>query len=98
MSKSDDLNIARALLTIAVAAVVVFLVMTVIQSRFALPQQANLEAQRLANEPGELLRLQAGQTRELDSYRWIDQEKGIVGIPIDRAMELVVREASTASP
>lgn len=25
-------------------------------------------------------------------YRWIDAERGVVGLPIERAMELVVRE------
>lgn len=29
----------------------------------------------------------------LTSYQWIDKEKGVVRLPIDRAMELVVRDA-----
>jgi len=34
----------------------------------------------------------------LHSYRWIDQPNGVVGIPIERAMELVVREHRAAAP
>jgi len=32
------------------------------------------------------------QNERLGSYAWIDKEKGIVRLPIERAMELVVRE------
>jgi hypothetical protein len=34
------------------------------------------------------------QLADLNSYRWIDKERGVAGIPIDRAMELSVREHS----
>jgi hypothetical protein len=34
----------------------------------------------------------------LTSYRWIDKGKGIVGIPIDRAMELVVADLAANHP
>ncbi len=34
--------------------------------------------------------------KALSSYRWIDKGKGIVGIPIDRAMELEVADLAAA--
>ncbi len=34
----------------------------------------------------------ARQQAALHSYRWVDKNKGIVAIPIDRAIELTVRE------
>jgi len=34
----------------------------------------------------------AAQQELLEGYRWIDQENGVVGLPIDRAMELVAAE------
>ena len=40
----------------------------------------------------------ADQQEELNSYRWIDQEKGVVGIPIARAMDLVLQESAAESP
>ena len=29
-------------------------------------------------------------------YRWVDEKKGLVRIPIDRAIELMVKEAAKA--
>ena len=36
----------------------------------------------------------AEQLEDLNSYGWVDQQAGIAHIPIDRAMELTVRELS----
>ena len=33
--------------------------------------------------------------RELTSYGWIDRQRGIVRIPIDRAMELLANEGES---
>ena len=40
--------------------------------------------------PRPLLNLRTEQRRLLDEYRWIDEDRGIVAIPIERAMELVL--------
>lgn len=40
--------------------------------------------------------LRIKEDHALTSYQWIDKEKGIVRLPIDRAMELVVRDAQAA--
>lgn len=37
----------------------------------------------------DLLALRAREDAELGSYAWIDRDKGLVRIPIERAMELV---------
>lgn len=34
--------------------------------------------------------------QELSSYGWVDKEKGVVRIPIERAMELLIAESSSA--
>ena len=39
--------------------------------------------------------LDAENQKHLHGYRWIDREKGIVQIPIERAMELVAQPAET---
>jgi len=36
--------------------------------------------------------------KALSSYRWIDKGKGIVGIPIDRAMELEIADLAANHP
>jgi len=42
--------------------------------------------------------LNADNQRILTQYRWIDKTKGVVGIPIDRAMELVLPELQANKP
>lgn len=39
-----------------------------------------------------LAELKESQAKQAVSYRWIDQKAGILQIPVDRAMELFVRE------
>jgi hypothetical protein len=39
------------------------------------------------------LELRARQRRELSRYGWVDREQGVVEIPIERAMELIVEES-----
>lgn len=50
----------------------------------------------------DLERLQQTEKMELSSYGWVDQQKGIVRIPIDAAMKRVLEKglpaAETASP
>ncbi len=36
--------------------------------------------------------LRAGEDTVLNSYGWVDQQKGIVHIPIDRAIEIMAKE------
>jgi hypothetical protein len=40
----------------------------------------------------ELASLRAAQEADLHAYRWIDKEKGRIGIPVERAMAEIVRE------
>jgi hypothetical protein len=40
-----------------------------------------------------LQELRAVETEELTTYGWVDEEQGVVRIPIDRAMDLLVKEA-----
>ncbi|HLX63178.1 MAG TPA: hypothetical protein VKX17_18045 [Planctomycetota bacterium] len=39
--------------------------------------------------------LRASQQANLEGYKWIDQKAGVVHIPIDRAMELIVSRSKT---
>ncbi len=49
-------------------------------------------APRLQTIPGEDFRtFQATQQAELNSYGWVDRKKGVVRIPIDRAMEIIAQ-------
>lgn len=44
----------------------------------------------------DLREFEAAESAQLNSYQWIDQQKGSVTIPIDRAMELIVQRGIPA--
>jgi hypothetical protein len=44
----------------------------------------------------EMAEMRAGEDKILHSYGWIDQQKGIVRIPIERAMELTAQRGLPA--
>ena len=51
-------------------------------------------AERLKN----LAQLNADNQKTLSTYHWVDKSKGIVGIPINRAMELVLKDLAANHP
>jgi hypothetical protein len=53
-----------------------------------------LKEQRLKN----LADLNAENEKILAEYHWVDKAKGIVGIPIDQAMNLVLTELQSVQP
>src|SRR6201987_3734488 len=45
-----------------------------------------------------LAQLSADNQKPLTTYHWVDKSKGIVGIPINRAMGLVLRDLAANHP
>src|SRR6201994_4664156 len=61
----------------------------------SIPNVEEVHAQtRLKN----LADLNAENQKVLTQYRWVDKSKGVVGIPIDRAMDLVLAELQSNKP
>lgn len=59
-------------------------------SRIAFHPQNSAPEPRLQTVPkADLERLRASDDRQLNSYGWIDKQRGIINIPIERAMELI---------
>ena len=56
------------------------------------PQKEPPEPRLQPNPPMELKEFRAGEDAILNNYSWIDPDKGIVRIPVSRAMELVAKE------
>jgi len=48
------------------------------------------------DEATQLHDLQARQRDNLNNYRWIDRQNGIIGIPIARAMQLIAKRGADA--
>jgi hypothetical protein len=81
-----------------VGTVLVFVLIVALQALFpGAPAQAPAAADQ--GEPRQLTQLRTEQLETINRYGWKDQAKGIVTIPIDRAMELTVRDlAAGAAP
>jgi hypothetical protein len=56
------------------------------------PQKEPPEPRLQPNPPMELKEFRAGEETILNNYAWIDPDKGIVRIPVARAMELIAKE------
>lgn len=56
------------------------------------------DAARAALRTKNLAELQAADHASLTTYGWTDRAKGIVRIPVDRAIELVIPELNARAP
>jgi len=66
---------------------------------------ANVNAQKLPpeprlleNEPANLQQFRATEDQTVNGYSWVDQSKGIVKIPIDKAIDRLVQKGIPARP
>ena len=61
-------------------------------SRIELNPHMLAPAPQLQTDPTvDLEKFQAAQRERLNSYGWVDQQKGVVRIPIERAMDLIAQ-------
>jgi hypothetical protein len=77
----------------AVGIIMLAVVILLLEVLFHRTTEAERWRKVVSQQPEELRRVQAEQLDRLNSYRWIDEQNGVVAIPIERAMELVVQEA-----
>ena len=66
----------------------------VLEAWFNTRMQQEHESKVVAPPMVELETYEAEQRDHLEEYRWVDQETGVVQLPIERAMQLVVQENS----
>lgn len=106
MSPQPEFRAARSIPWISVAAIFgCFAIFFLIVYLAYLPQRhgtAEVDLSQVAQEDrwqytpeGRLARLndvRAHEQTELSTYGWVDQKAGIVRLPIDRAMELTLRD------
>jgi hypothetical protein len=97
MAEYDDINTSSVALVGFVGTMVLVAIVIVLQVAYyhvaaALFRQKDLDQPIVELETA----IQAQQAR-LAGYHWIDKPKGVVAIPIDRAMDLVVAEAASGS-
>jgi hypothetical protein len=62
------------------------------------PRGADFEQKRAKAREEKLKTLRQADAKELTTYGWIDKNKGVVRLPVERAMELTVAELSSKRP
>ena len=90
--REDDPKAPMTIVITVVGALLVFVIVIALQAFFYNSEEAERGRKVYSEAPEELARLRAQQLEGLRSYRWIDSQKGVVAIPVQRAMELIVRE------
>jgi hypothetical protein len=64
----------------------------------ATPHGNNYEEKRAKAREEKLKTIRDAATKELSSYAWVDKGKGVARIPIDRAMQLTLRDLASKKP
>jgi hypothetical protein len=104
--RGGDPQTSSTLVVAVVGAILVFVIIVALQAFFYHSEETERAKKVYAVAPEELARLRATQQEQISTYRWVDRDRRIVAIPIDRAMELTVRDqgrntavvASSATP
>jgi hypothetical protein len=94
-SAKAEVSTLTVLTILVMLLVFVGLVWIVFLQRQAIPTSTEqTRSERLKN----LAQLNADNQKTLTTYHWVDKSKGIVGIPINRAMELVLKDLAANHP
>ena len=84
----------RTIVLSGVAGIVILAIMLIwLRSYFFMVRNETIQTNYLSAPNPKIDELHAHEQQALNSYGWVDRQKGIVHIPIDQAMELMVRDA-----
>ena len=95
MRERGEPNTQVTVLVGIVGAVLLFVLVVLLQAFFYHAERDEVARKVVAVAPEELSALRAQQLETLHSYRWVDEKTGVVAIPIERAIELLVQESAT---
>lgn len=88
-------NLIALLLISSCAALIIIVVL--LQWFFDFTKEARVNASGNVRYE-ELEKQRAGEDKKLTTYQYVDKEKGIVQIPVARAMQLIAEEAKSGQP
>ena len=92
MATNNDVNTPAIALVGFISALLLFAIIILLEVMFYRIEARDRYEKDFSQPPAELTALVQQQQARLAEYRWVDEKKGVVAIPIDRAMELVVAE------
>jgi hypothetical protein len=81
-----------------VGMILVVVVVVFVQGLYESMHDAEFEKKVVAEVPEELRSLRAAQRARLAETGWVDKSKGIVAIPIERAMALLAADPNPGAP
>jgi hypothetical protein len=92
--ETDDPQAGMVVLVTIVGSIALVAIIVATQALFYYEKEADFRRKNYVPVVGEVRTLADRQLTDLNSYRWINEADGVVGIPIDEAMRLTVRELS----
>jgi hypothetical protein len=94
--EKKDVNL-RVVLAVCLATVFLLVVFVIgLNEYFLVASEKQLQKDVLEPESVALRNLRASEDEMLNRYRVIDSNKGVYAVPIERAMELIAKEAFAA--
>jgi len=81
-----------------VGTIIVIIVVVFVQGLYGRGQREEFQRKVVDEAPAELRSLRAAQRTRLAETGWVDKQKGIVAIPIERAMELLASDPNPGAP
>ena len=93
--EKSDTRGSRVFFGLILAVVLLVLIIVGLNIFYNMTEDEIVYENVLSQKNPRLQELRAEETKKLTSYAWVDSSKGIVRIPVDRAMELMVNEAYT---
>lgn len=92
--ETSEPDAAGTLLVVGVGAIIVAIAVVFVQGLYEKASRAEFERKVVQEQPAELEQLRASQLARLQGGTWVDKKNGVVSIPIERAMERVVKESA----
>lgn len=96
MSAGDKPRSSTTVLVRALSAILLLEIVALAMLLLCNTQRTDDRRKLRAPRPPELVNLESGQLAAINAYRMVDEQQGIVAIPIDRAIELYVAEAESS--
>jgi len=90
MAYYDDLNNKKIVAIGVWGFLITFVIVILLQAAYY--QQKYVNDERKASEYPQTVEMLEKQQQELEGYKWIDKDKGVIAIPIEKAKEEVVKE------
>ena len=91
-AESDNTRTRFILIFVIATCLVLGVLVVAVDQWFGVSVQDEISRKLLQPENTQLRKLRAEEEAKLTSYQWVDQKAGVVRIPVDRALELTLRD------